>query len=245
LGRKGFFLAGQIFPNEEDFMVKFIRAGLVVLSLVLADPAARADVWVEVGDAGQLPTTAQVTGTTPFAPLTAIFGTIDSAGPNGDVDLYQIRIVDPAGFSATTVNAFGTLTDTHLFLFDANGRGVYANDDASASTRRSTLPAGLAIGPQQPGLYYLGISAFDREPVSAGGLIFPDFPFTGVFGPTGPGGGSPLINWAGSGAFQGTYRIDLTGAVGAEIIPEPATLSLFGLGLAGALGRWRWRRRAS
>jgi hypothetical protein len=221
--------------------------GLALLALLLVVQAAPADVvWNEIGDAGQLPATAQVTMAAGDSPLTAIFGTIDTMGPNGDVDMFKIRINDPAHFSASTVNAFGTLTDTKLFLFDANGKGVYANDDASTSTVRSTLPAGLAIGPQTPGFYFLAISAFDRNPVSlpTDDLIFPTFPSTGVFGPTGPGGASPISDWRGGGVFQGTYRIDLTGALAAEI-PEPASILLVGMGLAGVLGCYGRRRQAA
>src|SRR5262249_52284335 len=157
--------------------------------LLLTAPAARADIWVEQGDAGELPGTAQLVGGLPT--LEGIRGVLDTFN---DVDMYAIRIVDPATFSATTVGTPGTVNDTHLFLFDEPGHGVYDSAEASAATRRSTLPAGNPNGPKEPGLYFLAIASFDREPISAptNDIIFPDFPSTGVFGPTGPGGANPV-----------------------------------------------------
>jgi hypothetical protein len=72
--------------------------------------------------------------------LTSISGTVSSGT---DADMYQIFISSPGTFSATTVGTPGTLTDTQLFLFDASGFGVYANDDATtAFTLRAHLPPG-------------------------------------------------------------------------------------------------------
>ena len=100
-----------------------------------------------------------------------------------------------------------------MFLFDAAGFGWYANDDApEGGTTRSRLPAGHGLTPSEPGVYYLVISAWNRDPVSSGGLIFPTSPFDGVFGATGPGGGSPISGYGGSNSETGTYTISLTGA---------------------------------
>src|SRR5262245_33047576 len=126
-------------------------SGLALALLLLAPAAGRADIFTEVGDAGQTVGTAQTTVGAGF--LDEIRGTIGSPGPTGDVDLFVIFISNPSGFSATTVGTPGTLANTQLFLFDVNGRGVYANDDASAATGRSTLPAGSPLGPTAPGIY--------------------------------------------------------------------------------------------
>ena len=62
-----------------------------------------------------------------------------------DSDLYRICLTNGASFSASTLG--GTLPaslDTQLFLFDAQGYGVYANDDWKTS-RGSKLPAGAPL----------------------------------------------------------------------------------------------------
>jgi hypothetical protein len=210
-----------------------------LFALCLSVPAARADFWVEQGQAGSLPGNAQyVTGVTP---LTGIKGTLLTAN---DVNLYGIMITDPTNFSATTVGTAGTLSGTHLFLLDSTGHGVYSNIDATTNAGRSTLPANNANGPKTAGLYFLGIASFGRDPISAptNDLIFPDFPFTGVFGPTGPGGANPISGYGGAGSATGTYTINLTGA--AATVPEPSSLLLLGIGVgcAAALG-YRRRKR--
>ena len=139
--------------------------------------------FTEVGDAGDVPGTAQTT--LGVGPLTAIVGTI---GSDSDQDMFQIFISEPAAFSASTVNAGTTLSDdddTQLFLFDATGLGELANDNKNG-TAKSLIPAGSFAG--ATGFYFLAISIFDNDPINAGGEIFPDTPFEAVLGPTGPGG---------------------------------------------------------
>jgi len=213
--------------------------GAVILAVLVIAPAARADIVMEAGDAGQLPGTAQnLFGTGQI--LDAIVGRVNTST---DADLYLIHIFDPAKFSATTVGVVaGALNDTQLFLFNFAGRGVYANNDTAVpASVRSTLPAGSLLSPKDPGYYYLGISAFDRDPVSSpmNNLIFPSVPFNGVFGPTGPGGAGVLSDWVGAGNI-GNYRINLTGA---NLVPEPSTLLLAGMGTLGLLGVTLRRRR--
>jgi hypothetical protein len=218
-------------------MKRSLTAAATLFVLCLSASAARADfVWTEVGQAGSLPSTAQVTAG--LGSLTGIKGTILSAN---EVDMYAIRIIDPTHFSATTVGTPGTLNGTHLFLFDSSGHGVYANIDATTGAGRSTLPAGSPLGPQTAGLYYLAIASFGRDPISApnNDLIFPDFPFTGVFGPTGPGGADAISGYAGAGSATGSYTINLTGAAA---VPEPSSLVLGVVGV-GCVAVALYRRR--
>lgn len=160
----------------------------------------------ETGDAGQLLPDAQVIPSG-SATLTSITGAISSSN---DVDLFQISLTGGETFSATTVGGAGF--DTELFLFDANGIGVYGNDDVSSGIDQSTLPAGTPLTPQQPGTYFLAITGFQNEPESSGGRIFEltdDGP--GLLKPTGPGGELPLSGFTGEGDKSGSYTIKLTG----------------------------------
>lgn len=210
---------------------------------VLISAASAQGGWIEVGDAGRLPGTAQITVGT--GSLTSISGTLLD---DTDVDVYRIILAGGGTFSATT---FGlTSVDTKLFLFDVTGRGAYVNDDANVFTLQSTLPAGDPLTPAQAGVYYLAIAGFDIDPVSVGGLIFPDplFP-EGVFGPTGPGGGSAVTDFVGTGDF-GAYTIELTGAFFAQeppvtAVPEPLSAVSAGIGMLGLITFQRIRAQKS
>ncbi|MDJ0568130.1 MAG: filamentous hemagglutinin N-terminal domain-containing protein [Pleurocapsa sp. MO_192.B19] len=142
-----------------------------------------------------------------------------------DVDLYQIFITGDGTFSASTVD--GATFDTQLFLFDAAGFGIYANDDRVAAVeQQSILPANNPLTPVNPGIYYLAVTSNDNDPVSDGGFIFPTATFTddpnaeiiaeGVNSPTGSGGNLSLIGFDsefGLGEI-GEYTVTLTGVEG-------------------------------
>jgi hypothetical protein len=232
--------------------------GRAFLSLLVAANAlgiagdARSLVVFETGDAGETLATAQSLPAG-SVPLTEIRGAIST--DTGDVDLYRIFVSDPASFSATTTNGdsscnqsicFENEFDATLSLFDANGLGVYYNDDRAFGVGDSQLPAGNPFSPGEPGFYFLAIADDQLGAVSAldlNGLIFPlpvPEPFTDVVGPTGPGGGDPLVGWLAEivAPDPRDYGIVLTGVV----VPEPATGLLTGLGLL-LLGSARRRRR--
>ncbi|MDH7570014.1 MAG: PEP-CTERM sorting domain-containing protein [Armatimonadota bacterium] len=232
--------------------IKRMTLASLVLAASLAVSAVFAQTWSEVGDAGDMPGTAQVvTGT---GPLTTIFGTITPGSGipyvAPDADLYKIYISDPANFSASTVNAATTM-DTHLFLFRSDGTGVYANEDfgpgiPGMGVPQSLLPSGHPYSPISAGEYFLGIAGYRWDPVNADGNMFTENQGTYqvVSGPNSP---NPITGWGGLWyADYGTYRIDLTGAQYIPLtppppgpVPEPSTLALLGLGLASFARRRR------
>jgi hypothetical protein len=226
-------------------MVKILKSVLALLAVLAFVSVANAGgIWMEVGDAGDLPSTAQIIEMSGGGGLVAITGSIATTT---DADMYCFSITSPATFSATTVGTPGTLGDTQLRLFRGDltppsGIGIASNDDSVGL--RSTLPAGSPLYATLPaGNYCVAISGFDRDPVSPGGEIFPDT-FAGVFGPTGPGGGMAITGWAGTSA-TGTYTIALTGAAFKDVagaVPEPGSFALLGLGVIG-LAAYTWRRR--
>jgi hypothetical protein len=227
---------------------------LSVMMAVMSSGHAQAVTFTESDDAGELLNTAQVTlqGT---QPIESISGTLSE-----DADLFQIFLTGGQTFSATTLNldtliqipideTLGAPTDLlgdpQLFLFDSFGRGVYANDDSFGSSQ-STLPS-LSFSPVESGIYYLAISSFGYDPISAGGIIFPDEPSDGVFEPTGPGGGSPLIGFEGTSTTSGRYTIALTGVQArTESVPEPTSmLGILALGAWGAVSQLKDKKNTT
>jgi hypothetical protein len=168
--------------------------------------------WVERLDAGELPRAQHPRAAQPVVgtgPLESIRGALV---PRRRPDVDMFKLCAGPQFSATTVGGAGF--DTQLFLFDRNGVGLYANDD-SAGSLQSTLPASHANGPNIRSEYFLAISEFDRDPVDGtvqrtSKLIFPTFPFDGVFGRFTDTG--PVTGWQGISGQGGDYTISLTDA---------------------------------
>lgn len=197
-------------------------AVILVLAVLPAAPAVAAQ---EEGDAGDLPATAQVLSDRPHDSIT---GELDS---NEDVDVYRICLEAGGSFSATTVDR--TALDTQLFLLDAGGLGVYADDDAG-DVRQSLLPAGDPLTPTARGEYLLAVSAYDRDPQSANGAIFNNVSV--LTGATGRGANAPLSAWLGRARSRGAYDIGLTGLGSCETVPPTVDLRSPADGATVALG---------
>ncbi len=160
--------------------------------------------WAEVGDAGDLPGTANAAIGNPSAPLTRISGTLVA----GDVDMFAINICDAANWSASTLN--GATFDTQMFLFKADGTGVAADDDYSATTLQSILTS-VRVAPLGNGLYYLAISGFDNDPLGASTSTRIWSSNAQDAAPDGPAAAQAVGSWSGGGEV-GAYTIALTGS---------------------------------
>jgi hypothetical protein len=200
----------------------FIRSAacsvIAALTLALAPGAFAAH---EVGDAGDLRASANDMGD---SAVTQIDGSFTDAF---DADVYRICLSNGTSFSASTVGATDPSSlDTQMFLFDAQGFGIYANDDWQGQ-RGSKLPANHRFSPTTGGEYYLAISSYNRDPQSVQGEIFQDtfnrfvYP-DGVVNANGFGAAETLSGWNGRAAGRdGEYRITLTGT--AACVPPDTT----------------------
>lgn len=208
-------------------MKNFKRTALAALltSTLLAAAPASALVWTEVG-AGNSLATAEVTAGPGLPALDGITGFLASTnfvnvGPVYEIDLFKIRIADSAIFSASVVSP--TVADTMLFLFDAQGRGVFANDDFD--NLNPSLPAGIT---SSNGDYFLGIAMAGTGAVDGMSID--------LFTPDGtPSAAGPLAGWlvnTTNDELPYSYSISLVGATVAAV-PEPASALLLLLGIGG------------
>ena len=225
--------------------IKWLLA-LSGLGVLLAAGPARAISFTESSDAGESLADATSVTSAQMTPLESISGTLF-----GDADLFKIFLTGGQTFSATTTSSetaqipvnqalgipIDVVVDPKIFLFDASGKGVYANDDAFGSTQSTLLSGPGGFSPSQSGNYFLGISGTGYEALSANGQIFPTEPFDQQAGPTGPGGSAPLVGFAGDRTLSsGKYTISLTGAQTVVAnqpvsVPGPSmTLGLLALG---------------
>jgi hypothetical protein len=233
--------------NTTQIQIKKIQLiAAALLALGAAGTSAHAQTWAKTGSPGNLPATAQVTqGSGELQEITGAF-TYTTTGSERTVvntsnpDLFEILIDGTSPFSATTFGEASSLYDPQLFLFNAAGAGVYANDDASDFTTSALIAPTTSPA---PGLYYLGIATYGVVPRSGTGTASDIFPntvddtsgnvsFTGLKTPF-SGATAPLTNWYLSGADveTGYYGIALTGASYAvpAAVPEASTAVSFGL----------------
>lgn len=172
-------------------------------------------------DAGSLPMVAiPVTGTGPLGRISGALGGTALAPRNDFEDMYLIQIVDPLGFSAVTQSTF----NIQLWLFNAEGFGLAANNDTDLAERIST-EAKLIGGPGTltgPGKYLLAVSG-GSTPANGCGAMFVLDKTTEQSTADGPGGLLPIFNWNGP-SESGLYSIELSGA--AFITPPEVDLPL-------------------
>ncbi len=161
--------------------------------------------FFETGDAGDLPAGAQsVTGTS----LTQIRGNIAASA---DVDMYRIRICEPANFEALT-DIPQNAGDTQLFLFNLDGTGIVFNDDNPTGTNLLSRLSNAFTSSLAAGDYLLAIARYNTDPSdSSAQLLWLNTPFDVERAPDGPGAANPVASWAG-GSVAGSYQINLTGA---------------------------------
>jgi hypothetical protein len=217
--------------------VKKVFLPAALCAVLAASAPAAAVPFIEIGDAGDGTATALVS--VGSSPLTSILGDLADliGGDAFDVDLFQILIVDPVGFSASTVNAPGfTVNDPQLFLFDAAGVGVFMNDDDPSGLNGAQSALGPLPGGFLAGLYFLGIGWWDNEPLdSLANYVFdPGAPINALVTAT---SAEPLAGWdrnvLSRPDLETAYEIGLTGT--APAVPEPGTLMLLSGGVAGFL----------
>ncbi|MGK7937943.1 MAG: DVUA0089 family protein [Xenococcaceae cyanobacterium] len=191
---------------------KILFSGVIAGCIsILTAQFAQALTFNESGDAGQTLGTAQNIG-----------GAIDQINGNitaGDVDLYQFFLGSNATFTASTGGLAGG-NDTELFLFDATGAGVTADDDGVSFAGESTINTSLTAG-----TYYLGIGEFDTTAVDGDG--------TNWGSDTPPVDFSTLDSFTATGSSSFSYGISLSPATSSASVPFEFSPGL-GLLLVGA-----------
>ncbi|GIV05766.1 MAG: hypothetical protein KatS3mg016_1341 [Fimbriimonadales bacterium] len=166
--------------------------------------------WTETGDAGDLPETAQATGTDTSTPLPSISGALAA----DDVDMFAIYIADPATFQAET-NSTTTNFDSQLWLFDVNGNGIVHDDDSAGGLRSRINNANNCI--PGPGIYYIAISRYNRDARNCDDAAM----WTSAANACAVAGSGRVASWSGTTA-AGNYEIVLTGAFTAPLGDDPA-----------------------
>ena len=203
------------FKSLMTLCLAFAVHGLVAPSISAAE---RGPQYEEDDDAGSLPSNAKkLVGSGQVQSITGSL-TGSSRGEGDYQDMYEVYIAVPQEF-VLRVTQVTQGFDTQLFLFDADGFGLLANNSSSTNeggsinavlTNSSTDGTDVVVN--KPGRYFIAISGFPSRPGNQSGPIFdfnPEDPFE-VSGPDGKGGQNPISGWFPDGD-TGSYVIALTG----------------------------------
>ncbi len=156
--------------------------------------------------ANNLPADADWPGGDPDYPL-PIMGRL-RAGT--DVDIYAVRISNPAAFAASVTCAY---RDIALYLLDHDGRGLalaanVQNDPAGVSARLTNSAVGGAS------TYLLAVTTHPRVPLGCEGAALWQTGISGIErGPDGPGSACIVTGWTGDAALEATYTLEIEGCV--------------------------------
>lgn len=235
----------------------------LLMTACFALPGQASLVWSESGDAGSLPADAQVVSGSGL--LTEISGELihDFGGAGQDFDMYRIHVYNPAAFQAALFADGAVPPETQLYLFDALGRPIVADNysDAYPDNPINMIPAGTLTG-YSAGFYYLAVAESFIEPGFSGDLPYgasgPLFDPQAMFDdydlePLSPdenliwaSSTDPVTHWQLDGdesLLGGVYRIELQGAGDpSSVVPEPAGMVAWSL--LCLLGLAALRRRA-
>ena len=152
-----------------------------------------------------------------------------------DVDFYSFGLASVA-YMAFDIDDNPFTFDTVLSLFDANGTLIAFNDDSPPADPGSASSLQSFIGAIRldAGSYYIAVSSFPNYPTQFLGtsiaLSRPDLAAGGISTPGRAFGDSSFntsVNETAAGGLA--YTLQITQGV----IPEPATLALLAVGLAG------------
>lgn len=193
-----------------------LRATLCSLALLLAPSFATGQTWNEVGDAGNLPSSAQVTAGN--GPLTSIKGTLSG---NADQDMYCIVVSDPPNFRAI-LNCV-VIADNDLWIFSGT-TGVAHNDGCAAGQTFVGTPLVTTAGS-----YYLAVSPSGDDAMNGSSPIWNPPSASGQRSPDGTGAPGPITGWSNAGTVSSfnNYTIQLTGALFCEAV-TPASMDTWG-----------------